>query len=112
MSPLWQQTLLSFAAWLAYGWFAQGMTRRMAERLARLSRPIRVVLGMLLLFASLALLFASLLWVDQQKGLGPNGMTALGWAIITCAGILFVQAQMLAAMNMVRLLRDQQPNRP
>jgi hypothetical protein len=112
MSPLWQQTLLSFAAWLAYGWFAQAPTRKIAETLTRFSRSARMALGLLILFGSIVVLFGCLLWVDRQKGISPNGMTALGWVIITVAGILFVQAQMLAAMNMVRLLRDEQPNRP
>ena len=106
---LWAQAGASFAVWVAFGVFQARRTQGMRGKLAQMSRRARVSLGPLLMLAGAVVLLGGVFLLGAFHGL-QNGQLALwAWLAITILGLIFVQAQSLAALMIASVAIGDEP---
>ena len=99
------QLAFSFLIWVGSGFVKTRRVHDRGTRVAQLPRGLRAFLGAFLLIASAAVLFGTLAWLQDQKALDGTSIPPGFWALVTLAGLVFVEAQAYAATMMITLIK-------
>lgn len=107
------QLAAALAVWGVLGWALWRRSEALRQFVVNVATTRRAVLGVVLLFASAAVLFGTFAALQSLGALGPNGLTSAGWLVATAGGAVFIGLQVLAAAFMVSLaLEHETPNIP
>lgn len=105
------EVLLSFLAWLIYGFRLKARANVMMEKVMKLSKPKRIFWGSGgLLLSGIILLFGMIL-LGKLGGFQDGKMTYWGWAVVTLFGLGFVHIQVFSALSIVSILQENRVKR-
>jgi protein-S-isoprenylcysteine O-methyltransferase Ste14 len=103
------QVGVAFALWLVYGFVLARKSKPMRAKLLKIDRKVRIALGPIIMIVGAVIMLLGVGFVAAINGLRPNGLTPAGWLILTLVGAAFVHSQVLAALTMLTVAIDSEP---
>jgi hypothetical protein len=104
------QLALSFGIWITYGIWRRRRADRLRDKMALLSRRLRVGLSIGSLILSAVILFAGLSVFSSYRGIQEGPYSGWLWFAMTLVGLVFVHMQTLGSVAMVSVVLEDQRN--
>lgn len=111
---MWAMSLISFALWIGYGVFQARRSSEIRDRVSRVPRSRRVLIGAGLMILGIAALFVALMAIQSLGAFSGKEMTIPGWLGATFGGLMCVHCQTLAMAMLVSVALEPvtNPHRP